>query len=207
MAVQVGDAAVGAPAASSGGATPEEAETVGTETFRLDGVAVAGLALPAGVRGTLTITTRQVRWASAAAAGGAGAGFAIPFPDVALHAISRDASAGAPPGIYCQVGEAGDELRLFPADAGADGVLERIFEAMCESAALCVDEEDEGEGGGGGGEMFTADGVRRLDELLVVPEGLEAGGGGCVANGRGPDEVLEECQFEDAEPDVGGRTG
>jgi Regulator of volume decrease after cellular swelling len=202
----------GAAGAQDAAVAPSgDADAVGVTTYTLENVTVDGLALPASTPGTLTITTRQLRWQAAGAS--STACLALPFQQLMLHAISRD---GAPACIYCQVGEDGAELRLVPGGAeGGDG-LDGIFAAMCESAAMCLDEEEEGEeaeearegfgrvGEMGGGEMFTADGMRRLDELLVVPEEFQNGREGEgerdleeVVNGVG--EALADCRFEDAE--------
>lgn len=83
-------------------------------------------------------------------------GIAIPFSDIAMHAMCSDTSSFPRPCVYAQLqsdfaeegsdDEAGaddaTELRFSPQDAGA--VLEPMFKAFCEGAAMNPDEDLQG---------------------------------------------------------------
>ena len=81
-------------------------------------------------------------------------GIAIPFSDIAMHAMCSDTSSFPRPCVYAQlqsdfadeasnddaVAEEATELRFSPSDA----VLEPMFKAFCDGAAMNPDEELEG---------------------------------------------------------------
>lgn len=173
-------------------ATPGSPSTA--PTFTLSDVAVSGLSLPTSTSGLLSITPTHLHWSPPDTAPPA---LTLPFQEITLHAISR---ADAAPCIYCQVGATGSELRLIPGAGAGEGALDAVFAAMSRSAALCPDEEEEEEGGDAamGGEMFTADGVKRLDELLFVPDELRVDS---VA------DALGEARFEDADDEAAAAEG
>jgi nucleotide-sensitive chloride channel 1A len=98
-------------------------------------------------KGTLYITSKQVYWLHAA---NAELGFALNYPFILMHAISREEER---PCIYCQLDlpSAGDdevvpEARFIPDDAVW---LEDMYAALCSGAENNPDpggEDDEGAG-------------------------------------------------------------
>mmetsp|Transcript_22337 Transcript_22337/g.48760 ORF Transcript_22337/g.48760 Transcript_22337/m.48760 type:complete len:190 (+) Transcript_22337:80-649(+) len=126
--------------------------------------------------GTLYLTNQRIVWLAAESKG-----FAMDYPFVVLHAISRSVEAFSHPCIYCQLSEMPadvlavpvpmdqdddeddapvPELRFAPANEAS---LDRIFQVFSEMAALNPDptddqnEEDSDDAPGAGG-WFTADG-------------------------------------------------
>ncbi|PNW75717.1 hypothetical protein CHLRE_12g538150v5 [Chlamydomonas reinhardtii] len=122
---------------------------------------VLGDDLNAG-KGVLHLTTRRVVWVSSAAGGPA---LALRYPQIVMHAVSRDPSSYSRPCIYLQLDEgsedmdmgggeedeegeegAGDvsaEVRLVPGD---ESKVDDMFKVLCDCAALNPDSEVEGEG-------------------------------------------------------------
>lgn len=84
-------------------------------------------------------------------------GIAIPFADIAMHALCSDTSSFPRPCVYAQLqsgfadeasddeAEGGDasELQFSPQDVGA--VLEPMFKAFCDGAAMNPDEDLQGD--------------------------------------------------------------
>jgi len=97
--------------------------------------------------GVLHLTTRQIVWLNGQ---NPTAGYAMDYPFVTLHAISRDKSAWPEHCLYCQLRtEENDdnedepeipELRFVPADAGH---LQQIFAVFSELSAMNPDPADE----------------------------------------------------------------
>jgi Regulator of volume decrease after cellular swelling len=131
MVVEIGDTAVGHVSQSSeSGSDPADAAVL-----RLSGVRVAGLGLPTDdVTGELVVTRHRLCWA------GAQRGAAIPVADIGLHAVARDAAAEHGPCVYLQVGDADDELRIFPQSPALE--LDRIWEALCVVSGFVDDGDD-----------------------------------------------------------------
>lgn len=196
MAIEVGAGAVGE--------TPAAESTL----LRVPDVRISYPSIPPSTpAGTLVVTSTTLRWISADGSCGISAGFC----DILLHAVARDAPSG--PCIYCQVvagDDDGAEMRLAPANESA---LEGLFEAMCEAAAACIDDDADdggddgfGEGYAGEGEldvgdtgslplpsgmMYTADGVRSIEEIMAAN-----------ANGGTAEEMTDEGddgRFDDAD--------
>lgn len=105
---------------------------------------------------TIKVTPRRVVWLSEE---DQQRGIAIPFSDIAMHAMCSDTSSFPRPCVYAQLqsdfaDEASDdddaeeatELRFSPQDAGA--VLEPMFKAFCDGAAMNPDEDLQGMLGG-----------------------------------------------------------
>ncbi|KAL6867478.1 hypothetical protein ACP4OV_015502 [Aristida adscensionis] len=138
----------------------------GEELVRVDRAASVALARrPQEPPGTLFVTTRRVIWLSEAEKG---KGYAVDFPDITLHAVSRDPEAYPSPCIYTQIeaesgtdqeGDESDseadgalelsrvsEMRIIPADPGQ---LDALFDVFCHCAELNPDpnaESDEENG-------------------------------------------------------------
>ncbi|XP_069496070.1 methylosome subunit pICln [Ambystoma mexicanum] len=109
--------------------------------------------------GTLYIAESRLSWLN-----GSGLGFALDYPTISLHAISRDTNAYPREHLYVMVNaklgdeelkdDMGDEdesdgeddiepiteVRFVPSDKSA---LEAMFSAMCECQALHPDPDDE----------------------------------------------------------------
>ncbi|CAK0886871.1 unnamed protein product, partial [Prorocentrum cordatum] len=101
---------------------------------------------PAGDEGegVLHLTTRRIVWL------GATSGYAMDYPFVTLHAISRDKAAWPDPCLYCQLrceeveGEEEEEpeipeVRFVPSDPAH---LQTVFQVFSEMSALNPDPND-----------------------------------------------------------------
>lgn len=110
----------------------------------------------AGV-GTLYITNRRVVWLNQEQP----LGFAITYPQIVMHAISRNAESFPKPCIYLQLDEGSEDMideeeaedtdipsaeaQLVPDDPS---LVEEMFKALCECAAENPDPEMEADGEG-----------------------------------------------------------
>lgn len=94
------------------------------DVLRMRPVAAQGRGIPDGVPGELIVTTRRVLWGTPCVnRDGRGkdrvsdtrevSAMSIPFPEIFLHAVSRDASSADGPCIYLQIGEECAEVRFF----------------------------------------------------------------------------------------------
>merc|ERR1712217_238570 len=102
--------------------------------------------------GVLPLTTQRLVWLSSSVSGNANGGYAIDYPFIAMHAVSRDKGVCPDPCLYCQLrteeaeedSEAEEpeipELRFVPADAAH---LQRIFVVFSEMSALNPDPNDQ----------------------------------------------------------------
>ncbi|KAL5005008.1 hypothetical protein ScPMuIL_018464 [Solemya velum] len=169
--------------------------------------------------GTLYIAESNVAWTSTS-----GQGFSLEYPNISLHAVSRDTSSYPQECLYlmldCKLcedterkSESSDEeespttdVRFIPADKG---VLDAMFSAMSECQALHPDEQDtdseaeqecEYYDGVEGLENLTMDGQRTLEHLENI---LETGQGDATAhtpNGNVEgNQPTDQGQFEDAD--------
>ncbi|KAF8753290.1 volume decrease after cellular swelling [Rhizoctonia solani] len=112
-----------------------------------------------------------------------GTGFTIEYPRITLHAVSRGESG---PSVYCQLDESAEglcapggdeeqvdsemrEMKIIPSNP--ESVIEPIFEALSQCAALHPDPNDGGEDDGwvdeGDGGFDTFDGTNE-EELSEV---------------------------------------
>lgn len=144
---EAGIPALNAPAPAAG-TTEDGPERV---LLRVDGVRIfaSDAAIADGTAGTLLVTTRRLRWFS-----GPALARAVDWRSVALHAVSRDTSAGYPPCVYCQLDSSNDggdeegssssaELRFAPEDP--ERSLAEIFARMSEAAAMNPDPANDAE--------------------------------------------------------------
>ncbi|KAG2422689.1 hypothetical protein HXX76_015853 [Chlamydomonas incerta] len=176
-------------------------------------------------KGVLHLTTRRVVWVSSAAGGPA---FALRYPQIVMHAVSRDPSSYSRPCIYLQLDEGSEdmdvgggddeeeeegaadvsaEVRLVPGD---ESKVDDMFKVLCDCAALNPDSEVEGEGDFFFDEAEVMAGLdagtraavmaERLAEGMELADGEEEG-----ANGA-PEDLQElvgddPSRFEDDDDD------
>ncbi|GAQ85444.1 hypothetical protein KFL_002350190 [Klebsormidium nitens] len=165
--------------------------------------------------GTLHITTRRLIWFSQS---DQGRNYAVDFPSLILHAISRNPEAYPRPCIYTQIdsgvekeedseedvdghSEGGitdlssvSEMRLIPEDAS---VLDHLFSVMSECAELNPDPEAEDEDEEGEffydedevrGDESRAAALDHFDSLLQAPQ-------------QGDEVASDPHRFDDADED------
>ncbi|GBG85556.1 hypothetical protein CBR_g40194 [Chara braunii] len=183
--------------------------------------------------GTLYITTKRIIWFSEAVPDPVKSckGYAVDFLSLGMHAISRDTEAFARPCIFAQIENGSmcedypdndepdeeevvdgvglpevdlsrvSEIRLVPEDTT---VLDRLFQVLCECAALNPDPDGPEDGEG---DFFyddeevnghlTEEGaamVDRLESLLQVPPHM--------LGGRYNNDQDDLQRFEDADGDT-----
>lgn len=195
MVLRIGGAEVGR-VSSAEGRNLQDGEEV---QFSLDSVTVSGLGLPEDASGLLTVTNCRVCWCctSTDPRSAHGDGVSIPLEDIALHAISRDASSGTNPCIYMQVGNDDDEFRLFPSNADED--LCSIFDAMSAASALCMNGAFEDDGSLDNNEQFyTGESSAAAEMLRGFDRILDTTGSSEIVNGFGKEhEVPEDSRLDD----------
>ncbi|KIO34402.1 hypothetical protein M407DRAFT_128113 [Tulasnella calospora MUT 4182] len=112
-----------------------------------------------------------------------GKGFAVTYPRITLHAVSRSDSTG--PHVYCQLDETPEgvevaddedaemsELKIMPGDMDA---VEKIFEALSRCAALHPDPTGGNDGEGDFDGFEDDDAFIDVDEELNEEELSEVG--------------------------------
>ncbi|KAG2426856.1 hypothetical protein HYH02_014709 [Chlamydomonas schloesseri] len=179
---------------------------------------VLGDDLNAG-KGVLHLTTRRVVWVSSSSGGPA---FALRYPQIVMHAVSRDPSSYAKPCIYLQLDEgsedmamgggddeeggegeedAGDvsaEVRLVPSD---ESKVDDMFKVLCDCAALNPDSEVEGEGDFFFDEAEVMAGLDPSTRAAVMADrladGMELGDGEEEDGANGAPEDLQELVGDD----------
>lgn len=158
--------------------------------------------------GTLYVAETRLSWFD-----GSGLGFALEYPSIGLHAISRDVSAYPQEHLYVMVNgklseenecemadedeDSGDEenraiteIRFVPSDKSA---LEPMFNAMCDCQALHPDPEDQDSDSDFEGEEYDVEeaeaGLAQGDvpSFYTCEEGLSA----LTAEGQATLERLE----------------
>lgn len=157
--------------------------------------------------GTLYVAETRLTWLN-----GSGLGFALEYPSIGLHAISRDVSAYPQEHLYVMVngklseenesempaedeedcGSEEDgavtEIRFVPTDKNA---LEPMFSAMCDCQALHPDPEDQGSDSDFEGEEYDVEeaeqGQGDVPSFYTCEEGLSA----LTAEGQATLERLE----------------
>lgn len=170
--------------------------------------------------GALFITESEVSWLNTG-----GQGFGLQYPNISLHAVSRDTSAFPHECLYLMVegklieeekAEDDDEdeddydcptteVRFVPSDKGA---LDAMFTAMSDCQTLHPDPDDTDSDADDGQYYEGQDGVGALTEqgqatLQRLEHMLQAGqGDNPVPNGHvqsAEDETMETGQFDDAD--------
>ncbi|KXZ42324.1 hypothetical protein GPECTOR_161g123 [Gonium pectorale] len=176
--------------------------------------------------GTLHLTTRRVVWVGSQPGGPC---FALRYPQVVMHAISRDPSSFAKPCIYLQLDEGSEDMRMAGAaeeeggegeeeeddDIAAEvrlvpteeGKVDELFKVLCDCAALNPDSEVEGEGDFFFDEAEVMAGLDPDTRAAVIAERLEGGmelEGEAAENGEADLRELvgdDPSRFEDDDED------
>ncbi|XP_033103725.1 methylosome subunit pICln-like [Anneissia japonica] len=166
--------------------------------------------------GTLYVTESCVLWRNEG-----GVGFQLEYPDISLHAISRDVSTFPHECVYLMINSPNQEpddglededdeentnddseiseIRFVPRDKES---LMTIFHAMADCQALHPDEEDADSDDADPGFYEDADEVELNAEGQAVLSRLQfqppSGGGDAQANGH-VEEAMDTGQFDDAD--------
>ncbi|KAJ9523845.1 hypothetical protein QJQ45_020036 [Haematococcus lacustris] len=165
--------------------------------------------------GHVHVTSRRVVWSSSMPDNSA---VVLRYPQIMMHAVSRDLAAFPQPCIYVQLdvesctasglppldNEAADEaedepdseLRLVPQDADC---LEKMFQALCDCAALNPDSENEGEGDFYFDEAEVMAGLDPATRAALMAQQLQGGMAleDCAEGLEGGDGGLEQMAEED----------
>lgn len=157
--------------------------------------------------GTVFVGPSSLTWAASIAASKHGVvGFEVCYPDLHMHATSKDGSMHTQPCVFCMLAYDSDVPEWWPSPAaGSSSSLilpvassddaDSLFAAISKCSALHPDSDDDDSGSGmagaaGAGEWITADSLQASHSAC--------GGGGAEAGDEGvqlasPEEYDEEA--------------